>query len=97
MHRDDRLDLSRRDVLKGMAAAAVGAALPARKLVAQNGSGQGMVDVHQHFTLPGGRGATREWSPEKVLDLMGKNGISTVIFSNAGNGEQVYAGTEAAQ
>jgi len=97
MSRDDRFDLSRRDVLKGIAAAAAGAALPAGKLFAQNGSAQGIVDVHQHFTLPGGRGATREWSVEKVLDLMGKNGISTVIFSNAGNGEQIYAGTESAR
>ncbi len=53
--------------------------------------------MHQHFTLPGGRGATRGWSIEKVLDLMGKNGISTVIFSNAGNGEQIYAGTPEAR
>jgi len=91
-------NISRREILKGMAAAAAGAALPVGTLVAQNGrSTPGIVDVHQHFTLPGGRGATRDWSIEKVLDLMGKNGISTVIFSNAGNGEQIYAGTEAAR
>jgi len=91
-------NISRREILKGIAAAAAGAALPMGTLVAQNGRATpGIVDVHQHFTLPGGRGATREWSIEKVLDLMGKNGISTVIFSNAGNGEQIYAGTEAAR
>jgi hypothetical protein len=97
MSRDDRFDLSRRDVLKGIAAVAAGAALPSGKLFAQNGSAQGIVDVHQHFTLPAGRGATRDWSVERVLDLMGKNGISTVIFSNAGNGEQIYAGTDSAR
>jgi predicted TIM-barrel fold metal-dependent hydrolase len=98
MASQDRYTLSRREVLKGIAAAATGGALPAGTLFAQSGRGaQGVVDVHQHFTLPGSRGANRDWSVEKVLDLMGKNGISTVIFSNAGNGEQIYAGTEAAR
>jgi len=90
-------NITRRQILKGLAAGAAGVALPAGTLFAQNGRGnQGIVDVHQHFTLPGGRGATRGWSIEKVLDLMGQNGISTVIFSNAGNGEQIYAGTQEA-
>src|SRR4051812_37480911 len=90
-----RFDLSRRDVLKQAAAIAAGAALPLRSLVAQPArTTLGAIDVHQHYSLPGGRAATREWSVERVLDLMGKNGIATVIFSNAGNGEMLYSGDE---
>lgn len=90
-----RSTVSRREMLKGVAATVAAAALPGGIAMAQNGRpGLGPVDVHQHFTLPGARGATRGWSVEQVLDLMGKNGISTVIFSNAGNGEQLYSGDE---
>lgn len=86
-----RAGVSRRDVLKGIAAAAAGAMLPASTLVAQSKQpALGVIDVHQHI----GGGLAGEWSVQKVLDLMGKNGITSVIFSNAGSGDQLYTGTE---
>jgi predicted TIM-barrel fold metal-dependent hydrolase len=87
---NDRTGLSRRDVLKGIAAAAAGAMLPSSSLVAQNGRALGPIDVHQHI----GNGLAGEWSVQKVMDLMDKNGIASVIFSNAGSGDQLYTGTE---
>ena len=88
-----RAGVSRRDALKGMAAAAAGAMLPASTLVAQSKQpAPGPIDVHQHIGGAGGLGG--DWSVQKVLDLMGQNGISAVIFSNAGSGDQLYTGTE---
>jgi predicted TIM-barrel fold metal-dependent hydrolase len=88
-----RRDVSRRDVLKGIAAAAAGVMLPASALVAQNArTTPGPIDMHQHIGGAGGLGG--DWSVQKVQDLMGKNGISAVIFSNAGSGDQLYTGTE---
>jgi hypothetical protein len=64
--------------MKGIAAAAVGAMLPAGTLVAQSArSNLGPIDVHQHIGGAGGLGG--DWSVQKVLDLMGKNGISAGI------------------
>src|SRR5947209_2674532 len=87
----ERAGISRRDILKGIAAASAGALVSSRELLAQaKQSTAGPIDIHQHIggTLGG------EWSVQKVLDLIGKNGISTVIFSNAGSGDQLYTGTE---
>lgn len=93
MGANERAGVSRRDVLRGMAAAAAGTMLPASTLVAQSArSAPGPIDVHQHIGGAGGLGG--DWSIQRVFDLMGKNGISTVIFSNAGSGDQLYAGTE---
>ena len=89
----DRAGVSRREALQGIAAAAAGAMLPAGTLVAQSARPNlGPIDVHQHIGGAGGLGG--DWSVQKVLDLMGKNGISTVIFSNAGTGDQLYTGAE---
>ena len=89
----ERAGVSRRDVLKGITAAAAGAMLPASTLVAQSAQRTpGPIDVHQHIGGAGGLGG--DWSVQKVLDLMGKNGIAAVIFSNGGSGDQLYTGTE---
>ena len=87
----DRSSVSRRDLLKGLAASAAGALLPAGAVVAQNSRpALGPIDVHQHIGGTGGLGG--DWSVQRVMDLMGKNGISSVIFSNAGTGDQLYTG-----
>jgi 6-methylsalicylate decarboxylase len=91
-----RASVSRREVLKGTAVAAAGAALPGAALVAQTGRpGLGPIDVHQHYqdpaATPNGRSSLQE-----MLDLMGKNNIATVILS--GNfPDQVYGRTPAAR
>jgi 6-methylsalicylate decarboxylase len=86
---------SRRDLLKTFAVAGASAFLPARELSAQDGSAApGLIDVHQHYQ-PSFTGAnSSRWSVNKVLDLMGKNGIATVIVSGGSYGDQVYTGTE---
>ena len=89
-------NVSRREVLRGTAAAAAGASLPAAALLAQTGRpGLGAIDVHQHYMDPAAAQNGR-WSVQQVLDLMGKNGLATVILS--GNfPDQVYTGTPAAR
>ncbi len=95
MHHDSRAmgpNVSRREVLKGIAAAAA-AALPVGALVAQTGRPKlGPIDVHQHYQEGDRNG---RWSVQIVLDLMGKNNLSTVILSGGNYGDQVYTGTEA--
>ena len=72
--------------------------LPAAKLLAQaeaSPAPKNLVDVHQHYQAPFERGAnSSRWTPAKVMDLMDKNGISTVIISGGAYGDQVYTGTE---
>jgi hypothetical protein len=80
---------SRRDLLRTFAAAGAGALLPARELLGQAG-GPGPIDVHQHYQ----EGGSSRWSVAKVLELMDKNGIATVILSGGSYGDQVYTGTE---
>jgi len=95
MGASEHAGVSRRDVLKGIAAAAAGAMLPASTLVAQSAQPTlGPIDVHQHIQSGGAGGPGGGWSVQKVLDLMGKNGIAAVIFSNGGSGDQLYTGTE---
>src|ERR1700690_3716582 len=93
MGETERSGISRRDVFKGIAGGAASAIFPSSELVAQSKqSAAGPIDVHQHIGGAGGLGG--DWSVPKVLDLMGKNGISAVIFSNAGSGDQLYTGSE---
>jgi hypothetical protein len=75
-------DDSRRDFLKTLTVGA-GAFLPAAALMAQAGrQGPGPIDVHQHYLAPFTREAnSSRWSVAKVLELMDKNGIATVILS----------------
>ena len=96
MNNDNRARLanvSRREVLKGIAAAAA-AALPVGALVAQTGRPR-LGSDRRASTLSGRRDRNGRWSVQMVLDLMGKNNISTVILSGGNYGDQVYTGTEA--
>jgi predicted TIM-barrel fold metal-dependent hydrolase len=85
---------SRRELLKTFAAAGAGAMLPVRELLGQAG-GPGAIDVHQHYQAPFAGSDGSRWSVSKVLELMDKNGIATVIISGGSYGDQVYTGTEA--
>ena len=73
---------SRRELLKALAAAAAGAALPASGLLAQTASrvarGKARrIDVHHHITIPNWSkasrvGATWNWSPAVLIEQMDK-------------------------
>jgi 6-methylsalicylate decarboxylase len=87
---------SRRKFLQFVAAAGVGAMIPAAKLLSQVGTGtaasKGRIDVHHHLLPPfyvkimqqdiidSGR-PLQAWSPEMSLDIMDKNGIATALLS----------------
>jgi predicted TIM-barrel fold metal-dependent hydrolase len=88
---------SRRELLKSFAAAAgTGALLSDARSFAQNGNWApgGLIDVHQHYQAPFAGGDAGRWNVSKVLDLMDKNGIATVIISGGSYGDQVYTGNE---
>jgi len=85
-----RSGVSRRDMLKTFAAAGAGALLAGNGAQAQGTPGP--IDVHQHYQEGSANG---RWSVNKVLDLMDKNGIATVILSGGSYGDQVNTGTEA--
>jgi predicted TIM-barrel fold metal-dependent hydrolase len=87
-------DPSRRELLKTVAAAGAGAMISARGLLGQT-AGPGAIDVHQHYQAPFAGADGSRWSVSKVLELMDKNGIATVIISGGSYGDQVYTGTEA--
>jgi len=88
---------SRRDFLKALTAAGVGAALPASARIAQVTSPSvrampGRVDVHHHMFPPfyvkameneprSGGLAMRPWTPEISIDMMDKHGIATAFLS----------------
>jgi predicted TIM-barrel fold metal-dependent hydrolase len=102
-HQNSRNDLaaslpsggaSRRDLLQGLAAAGVGALVPASGLIAQNGGATPRrIDMHHHYQLPGtGRGEGAGWTPEKALEVMDQHGVETTILSRPGG--EAYDGTE---
>jgi predicted TIM-barrel fold metal-dependent hydrolase len=85
---------SRRELLKGFAAAGAGALLSGDRLAAQTKGGR--IDVHHQYvfsktgvypTNPKG------WTPEKSLEQMQKFGIQSAILSTAGYGDDVYDGS----
>ena len=82
-------EMNRRQMLKSLGVAAAGAALAGG---ARAQSKLGPIDVHQHYQEGPANG---RWSVNKVLDLMGKNNIATVILSGGSYGDQVYTGNEA--
>jgi len=67
--------------------------LAARELLGQ-AAGPGAIDVHQHYQAPFAGSDGSRWSVTRVLELMDKNGIATVIISGGSYGDQVYTGTE---
>lgn len=84
---------SRRQLLKTLGVAAASALLPAKEVFGQSAA-PGAIDVHQHYQAPFAGGESSRWSVPKVLELMDKNGIATVIISGGSYGDQVYTGTE---
>jgi predicted TIM-barrel fold metal-dependent hydrolase len=87
----------RRGFLAALAAAGVSASLPDFKLAAQAkaaaASSPFRVDVHYHFSSPGfiaaikahntGQVALMQWTPEKALEDMDKDGVATSMVSTS--------------
>src|ERR1700680_1856776 len=90
---------SRRELLKTLAAAGVGAMLPTSGLIAQTGcpatgANPRRIDVHQHLQIGNG-GGLGWWTPEKSLEQTDKHGIAVTIFSRPGG--EPHDGTEKAR
>jgi 6-methylsalicylate decarboxylase len=91
---------SRREVLKTIVAAGLGAAASGSCLLAQAGleassANPRRIDVHHHLQLPGFRGGLSWWTPEKAIEQMDKHGIETTILSRPGG--EADNGTEKAR
>ena len=98
--------VSRRTVLKQVAALGAGAALSVRQLLAgmspvDSTSKLGRIDVHHHMLPPfymdlrravPDVGKMPAWSPTKSLDDMEKNGVTTAMLSLAVSGVSFDAG-----
>ena len=101
-----RRGVSRRIVLKHVAAIGAGAALSLRPVLAgfprvDSNSKRGRIDVHHHMLPPfymdlrravTNVGPMPAWTPAKSLDDMEKNGVSTVMLSLAVSGVAFDAG-----
>lgn len=95
---------SRRDLLQAMAVSLPAAALLPSGLAGQAASKKspgkrGRIDVHQHMPSPADPSAgMRNWTPQKAIDDMERNGVSTAIVSpvNAIR-EYLWTGTEKAR
>ena len=101
-----RTDISRRTVLKHVAALGAGAALSLSPVLAgisvvDSSSKRGRIDVHHHMLPPfymdlrravPDVGKMPTWSPEKSLDDMEKNGVATAMLSLAVSGVTFDAG-----
>jgi predicted TIM-barrel fold metal-dependent hydrolase len=100
--------LSRRELLFGMAALGVAAALPKFGSAAQTNAPAAprafRIDTHHHFTVPKlvaestAKGITQaglqDWTPQKSLDQMDKGSVATAILSISDPG--VWFGDNAA-
>jgi len=98
--------ISRRTVLKRVAAIGAGAALSIRPIFAgmpgvDSNPKHGRIDVHHHMLPPfymdlrravPNVGAMPTWSPSKSLDDMEKNGVTTAMLSLAVSGVTFDAG-----
>jgi 6-methylsalicylate decarboxylase len=81
---DFNVRATRRELLKTMAVAGVGALLPWESLTAQvPRRGTGKIDVHQHTRepIPGQRQGNNPWTPEQTLEQMDKFAISVSVLS----------------
>ena len=88
----------RRAFLKQLAAAGAASLIPGAGLAGQDRVVRlsvrgGAIDVHHHFTPPGGT-TNRAWSPALSLAQMDKFGIGVAILSMTQNGDLLYNGTE---
>lgn len=96
------LDVTRRVLLKTMAAAGAAAMVPDALFGAQAGSGaapsgrRGRIDVHHHFvpSFQPNANVGRGWSPQASLDVMGKYGTESAILSLTVAADYLYDGTE---
>jgi 6-methylsalicylate decarboxylase len=95
---------SRRDLLKALAVSVPAAAmlpsgLEGQGAVKSSAAGRGRIDVHQHMPSPANPDAgRRDWTAQKAIDDMEKNGVSTAIVMpvNAIR-EYLWTGTEKAR
>jgi predicted TIM-barrel fold metal-dependent hydrolase len=90
--------VTRRELLRTMAAAGAAALVPNVLSAGQTGRGasrRGRIDVHHHF-LPPFQGNTfvRGWTPQASLDVMGKYGTESAILSLTQAADFLYDGTE---
>jgi 6-methylsalicylate decarboxylase len=91
-------DVTRRTLLKGLAAAGAAAFLPdalTTALAAQNRR-RGRIDVHHHFVpaFQPNANVGRGWTPQASLDVMGKHGTESAILSLTVAADYLYDGTE---
>jgi 6-methylsalicylate decarboxylase len=86
--------VTRRTILKGLAAAGAAAFLP-DALAAQNRR-RGRIDVHHHFVpaFQPNANVGRGWTPQASLDVMGKYGTESAILSLTVAADYLYDGTE---
>ena len=86
--------VTRRTLLKGLAAAGAAAFLP-DALIAQ-ARRRGRIDVHHHFVpaFQPNANVGRGWTPQASLDVMGKYGTESAILSLTVAADYLYDGTE---
>lgn len=83
----------RRNFLAGLAAVGASALLPAGQATAQDSTRPFLIDTHYHFSSPGfiaaikarntGQRPLMEWTPEKAIEDMDKDGVATSIVSTS--------------
>jgi len=92
-------EASRRDVLKALAMSLPASALWPSGLHAQ-AARRGRIDVHQHMKSPAdpNAGLTRNWTPEKAIADMERNGVATgIVMPVNAIREYLWAGGEKAR
>jgi predicted TIM-barrel fold metal-dependent hydrolase len=90
---DQRLSVSRRELLRTIAVTGAGALLSSRRGIAQTNPRR--IDVHHHFQPPvDGNGGLKWWTPEKSIEMMDKFGIAFAMMSNPGASGSAYDGTQ---
>ena len=90
---DQRLSVSRRELLRTIAATGAGALLSSGRGTAQTNPRR--IDVHHHFQPPvDGNAGLKWWTPEKSIEMMDKFGIAFAMMSNPGASASAYDGTQ---
>jgi predicted TIM-barrel fold metal-dependent hydrolase len=85
--------MTRRTLLKGLAAASAAALVP--DALAQTRR-RGRIDVHHHFVpeFQPNANVGRGWTPQRSLEVMGKYGTESAILSPTVAADYLYDGTE---
>jgi len=77
---DQRLSVSRRELLRTIAATGAGALLSSGRGIAQTNPRR--IDVHHHFQPPvDGNAGLKWWTPEKSIEMMDKFGIAFAMMN----------------